>query len=212
MYKTPDIPTLKPGRMLTFVFLLLLSNCNKQLKSFPVHDKANLAQTKKKIQIWINLCIFYQDKAQQPLFNCPWIWRRHYSAEMQRKSSLGEQEVPVIYPHSTSGSSACYMLKMRTSKNEWNDEKNWGETQMYSCFMQGMTNITDISSVFAVCLQRKQTRQVLSSLFFPQLVITVALLFEMRWRSPLQSFFSLFTLYKIDTQKRATYTMLVCTG
>lgn len=68
---------------------------------------------------------------------------------------------------------------------------------MYSCFMQGMTNITVPQFLPSVYNTNR-----FNFPFFPQLVITVALLFEMRWRSPLQSFFfSLFTLYKIDTQK-----------
>lgn len=65
MYKTPDIPTLKPGRMLTIVFPLLLSNCSKQLKSFPVHHKANLAQTKKKKKdLNLNLFVHFFPKTR----------------------------------------------------------------------------------------------------------------------------------------------------
>lgn len=76
---------------------------------------------------------------------------------MLRKSSLGEEEVPVIYPHSTSGSSACYMLTMGTSTNEWNDEEKLGGNTNVLMFYAGQDKHYS-SSVFAVCLQHKQTR------------------------------------------------------
>lgn len=61
---------------------------------------------------------------------------------------------------------------------------------MYSCFMQGMTNITVPQFLPSVYNTNR-----FNFPFFPQLVITVALLFEMR--SPLQSFFFL-SLYAVQ--------------
>lgn len=40
--KTPEIAILKAGCMLILFFHFYLNNCSKQLKSFPVRDKANL--------------------------------------------------------------------------------------------------------------------------------------------------------------------------
>lgn len=90
-YKSPEIAIFfKHTNMVACLFLFLHmyeSNCCKQLEPFPVHDKV---EKKRKRKAMSNRFVhFYQDKAPQPLLNCPWIWVRHYSTEMQGKASLG---------------------------------------------------------------------------------------------------------------------------
>lgn len=71
MYKTPEIAILKPGRMLIFVFPFLFKQL-QQAASFPVNNSFLREKKKeKKIQYWIDLCIFTMTRHHSHCLTAP---------------------------------------------------------------------------------------------------------------------------------------------
>lgn len=117
---------------------------------------------------------------------------------MQRKSSLGEQRVPVIYPHSTSASSARWM---RTTKNELNDDRFEGKNIYTNVLCEAWTFQTFSQFYRLSTIQTEKTRVILS--FFPTASYHSCTILKWDGDFPC-NLFSLFTLYKINTQKWPT--------
>lgn len=132
---------------------------------------------------------FYQDKAPQPLFNYPWIWIRHYSAEMQRKLLFGGTRGTCNLSPQHLGLLCLLHVKDNNHQKWMKWWQIWGENTILMFYARGEKHY-----IFSVLPSVYNTnRQDLNSLFFPQLVITVAL-FLNETEISLQSFFSLYAV------------------